>query len=264
MAVSFLGTLGLAMSALYLLGAVLNFIPGFAQVSRFMIGTKDGLSYGFTLLIIPYLLIMMHLYFRSKLGNWLFNQSEFELAQAFCEKRQTQNLLRSKAEALANKSILLGLMIRDGKWDDARAFFKASEPRKKNAFYWRWQGWSAELYWRLDDKDALENLFAKHASPGKLAERYDAVRAHYLFEKGEIVEAESILEAGAWNDLPSRMVIVSSIINDTDLDEKAWQIYLDQVPSATNEHALLSAKPINVGGEDLRTIRLIEEQINAT
>lgn len=261
MMVSFLGTLGLALTMLYLIATVLNFVPGFAQLSRFMIGTKDGLSYGFAVLVIPALLIILHLYFRSQIANWLYNRGDFGLAYSFCEKRQTHNLLRSRGESFANKSILLALMIRDGKWADAKLFFDAQEPKKKNPFYWRWLGWGAELYWRLDETEKLGKLFEKNTNPGKLAERYNAVRAHYYFEEGKKTEANSALEHGMWNDVSDRVAIVSAIIKKETVNESAWRTYVLQVPSAANERALFFNKPLELGGDDPRTIRLIAAQL---
>ncbi len=262
-AVSFLGTLGLATAMLYLIGAVLNFMPGFSQVSRFMIGTEEGLSYGFALIILPNLLIISHLYFRTNLGNWLFNRGYFDLAEDFCGKRQTHNLLRSRGEALANKSIILAVLIRNQKWSEAKSLFEQTDPKLKNPFYWRWLGWGAELYWRVDDSACLEDLLAKKGEVGKLSERYDAVRAQYYFEKGDSEKALSILKNRSWNRPPPRILVASSAIKNDGINEQAWETYVAQIPSASNEYALLSGTPIELGGEDPRTIRLIGAQIDA-
>lgn len=257
MVVSFLGTLGLAMSLLYLIATVLNFVTGFSQLSRFMIGNEEGLSYGFTLLIVPCLLMIAHLYFRSVLANWLFNRGDFDLAREFVEKRQSHNLLRSKAESLANRSIFLALLIHDRNWEEAIKHFESTKPQKKNPFFWRWVGWGAELYWRLDQFEKLDSLFAKNGTVGKLGERYDAIRAHYYFEKGDKVEAESILKNQSWNAVPSRVLMVSSIVHDLDLDRSAWDLYVSRIPSAYNELSLLASSPLELGGDDPRTVRLI-------
>ncbi|GEM_PF-5411837 len=255
--VSFLGTLGLALSVLYLVAVALNFFPGFSKLSEFMIGTKDELSYGFLVLILPYTLTMAHLYLRAQLGHWLYMNQYYDLAYSFCSKRKTHNLFRSKAESLANRSILLALLIRDASWQEAITFYEGQDPRKKNPFFWRWQGWGAELFHRLDDGGKLSKVFENGTKTGKYSGRYLAILAQYYFEKGDSEQGRTVLEKANWNGPNPRALIFDPQMT---ADEKTWENYLLEIPTASIEAALAKGDVVKTFTGDPRSLRLLSQR----
>lgn len=265
--VSLLGILGLSFSLLYLVASILTFMPGFAWISKIMIGDDDSISYGFLGLLIPYIFLILHLYLRTRLGPWLNAQKNFGASKNYIQKRQTQNLLRNASEAFANRGVQLAIFIREEDWENAIALTKKYSPKKKNLFYWYWYGWNAELFWRLDDSASLKKLFEKCGdAKGSYIQRYTACRAQFYEETNEHQLAITCLERGAWKHEDNARVKVSTSVirheKDTNAHE-AWVSYTKDIPSAAVEFALFFSEPILSGSSDPRSLRLMEESYSS-
>lgn len=157
--VSFLGAMGLACSLAYFVGVYLAFQPDWQDWADFFVPAS------IPLLIVPYVLLLGHLYLRTQLGGWFLKRGAVDQAIEYCEQRLDSNLMRSRKEALINRIYFARAYAAQGEYERAHELLTAgfAVPEK-----------GAQAIdiarWRMEVALRMENLVRCHQA-------YDAARA---------------------------------------------------------------------------------------
>jgi len=189
--ISLLGTLGLATALAFLAGAYLAFQPGWEEWAEFFVPRSVYL------LVIPYALLLSHLYLRAQLGLWFLRRGWVDEAVAYCEPRLSQNLMRSRAEALAHRVALARAFVGRGDYARARALLDADYHLPK-----RGRARLDIARWRMEVALREENLVRAHRAfdevggqlrPAQARRALDACRAELALREGDQEGYESAM-----------------------------------------------------------------------
>ena len=259
-AVSLMGSLGLALAAGYLLLIVRAFQPGGEEVTAFLVGRSDGtFGWGFTVVIVPYALLLAHLWFRIRLGDWMLSRGALDDAAAYASRRMRANPLRARKEALAHRVTLMRVHVRRREYDEAWRL--ASEVRKlgrSNPWQTRFRRWQLEIALRRENLvDARAVIDAVGAPPERSAEAaalHSACAEIAVREKDAAVARER-LESAAWaHAKPVARALVAEALRAAkfELEPGALQraldgledaaTWLEEVPGFTGEWAACRAR----------------------
>ena len=200
--VSFMGSLGFALGIGYILLIGRAFGRGSESVTWFLVGESDAnLGWGFLLFLVPYALLLAHLYLRIRVGSWLLSRGEVELAERYASRRMKPNLLRARKEALAHRNVVARILIRRGEYDGAWNLMEDAEPGRPSP-------WAVERRrWQLETALRRENLLDAHTiveaagtvrSRGGEVAAYLACVAEIAIREGKPAEARERLDAARW------------------------------------------------------------------
>lgn len=115
-----IGGVGLGLALGYVVLVVAAFLPGAGRIVEFLVGTEDGTPrFGFLLVLIPYALLLAHLWLRLRVAGILLQRGEVEQAKRFATRRLSVNPLRAKREVLANRVVLMRIALRELDYDRA-------------------------------------------------------------------------------------------------------------------------------------------------
>ena len=129
------GGLGLGFALGYVILIVAAFLPGGERITMFMVGADDQeIGFGFTLVVVPYFLLMLHLVLRIRLGAVLLKLGDVDLAQHFAARRLTVNPLRGRREALANRTVLIRVALRHQSYPQAEELAADAQLPRGSAF----------------------------------------------------------------------------------------------------------------------------------
>jgi len=166
--VSLLGSVGLAGALGYLFAGVLMFFPGFEKLSEFMVGRTDLTpGYGWTLVAVPFVLLLAHLYTRARLGFWFVRHGWIDEAIAYTQARLKTGLFRSKNEVRAHRAALGWSLAHRGEYAAAWEVLEEADAPPGAPFA------TAVIRWRLEVALRRENLVDCH----RVLERIDTIRA---------------------------------------------------------------------------------------
>src|SRR5690554_3243953 len=202
--VSMLGTLGLATALAFLAGVFLAFQPGWEEWAEFFVPR------GVYLLVIPYALLLSHLYLRAQLGVWFLRRGWVEEAIAYCEQRLSHHLMRSRAEALAHRVALARAFAARGDYARARALLEADFDVPK-----RGRARLDIARWRMEVALREENLLRAHRAfdqvagqlrPAPARRELDACRAELAVREGERDAYDSAMGRANWKGTPDPRV----------------------------------------------------------
>lgn len=199
--ISTLGTLGLAVALAYLAGAYLAFQPGWEAWAEFFVPRSVYF------IVIPYALLLSHLYFRTHLGAWFLRRGWVDEAIAYCEPRLSHHLMRSRAEALAHRVALARARVMRGDYAGARALLDADDSRPR-----RGHARLGIARWRMEVALREENLVRAHRAfdevagqhrPLKARRALDVCRAELAVREGDRQSYESAMARVKWKGQPS-------------------------------------------------------------
>ncbi len=208
--VSFLGAAGLASALAYFVGVYLAFDPAWEQWAEFFV------PWSVPLLFIPYLLLISHLFLRTRLGEWLVERGRIAEAKAYCEARLDYNLLRSRKEALFHRVALARAYVVEQDYAEAEALLASgySIP-EKGQLALDIQRWRMEIALRADNllrcRQAWDAV-AEVTRPRRSRAYVLACRAEWAAREGERSEFEDALEEALWADANNDRVVVSELI----------------------------------------------------
>ncbi len=155
---SWLGVLGLALAFVYVFAVYLAFQPGFSDLTYLFVGRSDRELPLFVLTaLVPYSLLMAHLYLRTKLGGVLLKNGAVEEAIAYTSSKLRPSLLRSSTEAAFHRLFLAQALIRELRYDEALTALDdiRSVPRRLKDDYVRW---TLEVLLRLENLKRANTL----------------------------------------------------------------------------------------------------------
>lgn len=180
--VSLLGAAGLASALAYFIGIYLVFQPQWKAWADFFVPAA------IPLLLVPYVLLLVHLYLRTRLSQWLLGRGHVDEAVAYCETRLDHNLLRSRKESLTNRITLARAHI-------VRADYEAANKVLGSGFAMPQKG--AQVLeiarWRMEAALRMDNLVLCHEVFDSVADlvRPKRPRAYLLACRGELAARES-------------------------------------------------------------------------
>ncbi|MEZ4461913.1 MAG: hypothetical protein R3E66_19760 [bacterium] len=172
--ISILGVVGMALSMTFVFAAYLAFQPGWSELTYTLVGRSDReLTYiVFLAAGVPYVLLLTHLFLRTRLGGFYLTRGRSDLAQAYCSQRLKISWLRSATEVAFHRLYLCQAYVRQLDYEQARKTLAAAErvPRRLQDEYIRWE---LEIALRQEDLvrcNALKNeLRTKRERPSGLA-----------------------------------------------------------------------------------------------
>lgn len=112
------GGCGLGLAAAYVMLVVVAFLPGGEAVAAFMVGSEQGPGYGYALIVVPYVLLLLHLWLRVNVAAKLLEMGDVERARDFATRRLKVSVLRGRREALANRTVLMRIACRAGQYEE--------------------------------------------------------------------------------------------------------------------------------------------------
>jgi ATP/maltotriose-dependent transcriptional regulator MalT len=248
--VSLLGSLGLACALAYLFMIFLAFGPGGDEIIDFLVGKSDReLSYGFLTVLIPYALLLTHLYARVRVGEWLLKRDAVEQAMRYASRRMKSTLLRARKEAIVHRSVVARVHLRRGEYDSAwEVLDEADKLPKRGPFLLRFRRWQLETALRR------ENLVDAHRvvdAVGTVRDRsadaaaFHACVAEIAVREGDEVSANAALDRADWafDDHPRSRLVRALAAVEFDTGEitgavealDACDDWLSDVPGATAE-----------------------------
>lgn len=263
--VSFLGSLGLACALAYLLLIVRAFGPGNDAVIDFLIGESDEqLSLGFVTVLVPYALLLAHLYLRVRVGDWLLRRGAVDAARSYASRRIKPTLLRAKKEAIVHRSVVARVHVREQEYDAARDLLAAAErlPRR-GPFLARFRRWELEIELRREDlvaahavidaaptfRNRSDDVAAFHACVAEVAVREnDREAAHAALDRADWASA------GHPRTGISRAFAVARF-GDPEISAalqalNSCEEWLADVPGASAEVLATRARLLSAGGDD--------------
>lgn len=270
---SILGGVGLGLACGYLVLIAYAFSPEGQGAVNFLVGASDEkLSFGFAVVLIPYALLMTHLWMRIRVGGWLADAGEYERARKYANGRTNPGIFRAAKEALANRTVLIRVAAADQDYDAAAELIDSSESlaRKHNTFTVAFRHWALEVQLRR------ENLIAAHhqcdalgvprersteaagfcAAAAELATREgDETAAREWLERAEYAAPETARAAFSRGLLGARFATPSSSSSSSsdiqtaiDALDRA-QAWLRQMPGARGEWAAAKAQLLAKRGD---------------
>lgn len=205
--VSALGSLGLAGAFAYVGALVLSTRSGFEQISEFMIGRSDQeMSYGFLLVAVPYVLLLSHLYLRTRLGDWLLKRGRLDQAQAYASSRLGRNPLRGKREVLAHRIALAKVHAwrcdYDAAWEvlEGQVGPDGQTPRR-GPFALEWHRWRLEVALRQENHlraRAAAEAAGEASGPKEERAQVEACIAELAVREGDAQAYDAALRRGGW------------------------------------------------------------------
>ncbi|QDG50026.1 hypothetical protein FIV42_04500 [Persicimonas caeni] len=194
--VSLLGALGLACSLGYFVGVYLAFQPEWQDWADFFVPAA------IPLLIVPYVLLLSHLYLRTHLGAWLLKRGAVDQAIDYCSARLSSNLMRGRKEALIHRVNLARALVVRGEYERAYETLSAGYAKPD-------KGAQAVniARWRMEVALRKENLIQCHEAYEAAAEltRPKGARAYLLGCRAELAvregkrgEFDESIEEGLW------------------------------------------------------------------
>ncbi len=201
--VSAIGVIGLALAFLYIFAVFLAFQPGFSDLTYLFVGRSDRELPLFVLTaLVPYSLLMAHLYLRTKLGGVFLKHGGVDEAITYTSDKVKPSLMRSSTEAAFHRLFLAKALVRRLRYDEALKVLDdvKAVPRRLKDEYLRW---------------TLEVLLRKE----------DLVRANQLVEK--IHSSKSEAAGCAWAAVAELAVRQ----NDKALFDTAWKNAIWALPS---------------------------------
>jgi len=139
--VSAIGIVGMALAFLYVFAVFLAFQPGFSGLTYLFVGRSDRELPLFVLsALVPYSLLMAHLYLRTKLGGVFLKHGAVEDAITYTSDKVTPSLMRSSTEAAFHRLFLAKAYVRQLRYEDALKVLDGvvAVPRRLKDDYARW------------------------------------------------------------------------------------------------------------------------------
>lgn len=194
--VSFLGASGLAAGLAYFAGVYLVFQPGWEEWADFFV------PIAIPLLLVPYVLLIGHLFLRTQLGGWYLRHGQVDEAIAYCEARTEHNLLRSRKEALIHRITLGRAYVHAGRYDRAEQVLASgfSAP-DKGAQALDIARWRMEAALRAEDLVIAHRAYepvAEQTRPKRACAYVRACRAELAVREGERAEYDEAIEQARW------------------------------------------------------------------
>ncbi|MFP4598936.1 MAG: hypothetical protein ACLFVJ_11835 [Persicimonas sp.] len=268
--VSFLGASGLASALAYFVGVYLAFDPAWEQWAEFFV------PWSVPLLFIPYVLLIGHLFLRTRLGEWFVERGEIAEAKAYCEERLDHNLLRSRKEALFHRVALARAYLVEQDYAEAEALLATgySIP-KKGQLALDIQRWRMEIALRADNLLRCRQAWSAVAEltrPRRSRAYVLACRAELAAREGERSEFEEAIEEALWADPKNERIVLSELVGSLrfssedsqlrealDLIEPASEHVSTQLPGRLAEVSAFAAElHLRLGEVDEARARLAE------
>ncbi len=236
--VSFIGSLGLGLTLTYFIGVGLAFQPGWEAWA-------DSFSYwGPRLVFLPAGLLLVHLYCRMHLGEWLVGEGRLEEALDYTADRLDRNLMRSKREALHHRLARVRALVRQQAYDQASGLLWSgyAVPRSGRLAA-RIRRWQAEIGLRRDRPDSVREAYRQgeklSGSPTPLA-RLAAARAELALREETEADFVEHAEGADWLDEDAPRVDWSWILGtaalEDDDEEREWALErLDEIRESVVE-----------------------------
>lgn len=198
-AVSLMGSLGLGTGLVYLLGAYLMFRPGWPEWAEFFI------RWGPPLVVVPFGLLIGHLYFRTRLGSWMLERGEPEAAIEYASGRLEHSLLRSRREALSHRVVVARGHVCQGEyrraWEMLSRGYAVPQrgPLAVEIHRWRMEAALRQEAWEEAGR-AFEDVELDGGGTGAKVEaaRLWACRAELAAVRGEERGFESAIREARW------------------------------------------------------------------
>lgn len=240
---SLLGGVGLGLSAVYFALVAASFAPGGEHVAAFMVGPDPAqLGFGFTLIVLPYACLLLHLVGRMKVANFLVSRGEVALARSYALRRLRANLARSRREVLANRTALMRCATRVLDYEEAtRVAAEALLPRPPRlgatsqeviAFH----RWRLEVALRRDDLVEAAAVVAQawpFSATGEEAAAFHACAAEVAARSGE--DYDTWVERAQFASATSERLAVTRLIVEGEPLDLATLRWLEDVPGARAE-----------------------------
>jgi hypothetical protein len=139
--VSAIGIVGMALAFLYIFAVFLAFQPGFSDLTYLFVGRSDRELPTFVLsAVVPYGLLMAHLYLRTGLGGVFLKHGAVEDAITYTSNKVKPSLMRSSTEAAFHRLFLAKALVRQLRYDEALKVLDdlVAVPRRLRDEYSRW------------------------------------------------------------------------------------------------------------------------------
>lgn len=139
--VSAIGIVGMALAFLYIFAVFLAFQPGFSDLTYLFVGRSDRELPLFVLsALVPYSLLMAHLYLRTKLGGVFLKHGAVDDAITYTSDKVKPSLMRSSTEAAFHRLFLAKALVRQLRYDEALEILDelVAVPRRLRDEYSRW------------------------------------------------------------------------------------------------------------------------------
>lgn len=201
-AVSFLGSLGFALAMGYIVLVVRAFSPGGAAATEFLIGKDDArFAWGFLVFMVPYVLLLSHLWLRIRLGDWLLRRGEDALAERYSLKRMKPNPFRARKEALAHRNVVARVLLRRGRYDEAWQLLEEAKTGGASPWLTECRRWQLEIALRRENLlDAHSVIDAAKSVKGRGAQvaAWHACAAEVAIREGRSTDALEALDSARW------------------------------------------------------------------
>lgn len=240
-AVSLMGSLGLALAAGYLLLIFRAFQPGGEAVTEFLVGRSDGtFGWGFMIVIVPYALLLAHLWFRIRLGDWMLSRGAVDEALSYASRRMRSNPLRARKEALAHRVTVMRVHVRRGDYEEAwRVASEAGKLGRPNPWQTRFLRWQLEIALRrenLVDAHAVVDAVGAPRERSAEAAAFHSAAAEVAVRENVASVARERLESARWAQAtPAARALVAEALRAAkfELEEHALQRALEGLDAAT-------------------------------
>lgn len=198
--VSAIGILGLALSATFLFAVYLAFKPGHAELTYFFVGRSDReLSLVvFGLAAVPYVLLLMHLYLRTHLGDWYLRRGRTDLVKRYVQPRLKISLARSATEVAYLRLSLAKACIRERDYRAALDVLQGAQrvPRRLQLEFLRW---TLEAALRVDDLVTANRVVERlRPEKSKVAGQAWAAAAELAVRQGDEQAYQQALQNAQW------------------------------------------------------------------
>lgn len=208
--VSILGIVSLAMSLLYVAAVFASFHPRGAEVSKVMVGEHAGeFGYAIVLVFIPYLLLLVYLSLRVRLGHWLVEKGAPQEALEYVEGKMNPSFSRSRTEANSHRAAAVRARLRLGETEEASLVFGRSwSPSGRGRIGREAVLWLVQAALRVDDLVTANKTLSKIDLKGRSATAgsLHAVRAIVRAREGDEEAWSQSLESARWCRTPGHLV----------------------------------------------------------
>lgn len=187
--VSLIGIVGLSLAMTYMVAVILAFLPGYERITFFLVGRSDlAFSYNFLLVLVPYALLVVYLFARTRLGSWMLDKGWVDEAREYAATRTKTGVLRSRQEALHHRLTLARAEALGGQYESARDILMdpANLSAIRGGLKKRWIRWALEVALRRENAVEFESAWEKLEKPtGTTAADLWACRAEILARKAD-------------------------------------------------------------------------------